>query len=175
MNKISEMDCARLTWIQSSCAKRAVLCSGKEIFGFLHWEGTDDSLAHAQAMNQRWTFRRAGFFIPQITVHAGDGSAAATFNPHWDGGGILDFPGNQRFHWAGSGFGQSHWAFIKNVGEPLVLFKPRSLLSKKIAAVEATPVGRQYPEFPLLILLGWYLIVLRSDDVAVPAACSASA
>jgi hypothetical protein len=52
---------------------------------------------------------------------------------------------------------------------PLPKFEPlhfgfESKFLKKSAAVKVTPEGFQIAELSLLILIGWYLMILRSDD-----------
>ena len=56
--------------------------------------------------------------------------------------------------------------------EPVVRFKGRHGIVKAKGAVEVQARAGERPDLPLLILLGWYLILLHADDAA--AATSAS-
>ena len=83
----------------------------------------------------------------------------------------------KRYRWQGFGFWRSQWAFTNISGEHLIDFEPHSSFLKQTAAVKVAPEGLRIPELSMLVLLGWYLMVLRSDDdVAAAAAviCSSS-
>jgi hypothetical protein len=56
--------------------------------------------------------------------------------------------------------------------KPLIRFKGRHGMFKARGAVEVLPEGAARPDLPMLILLGWYLILLHAEDSA--AASSAS-
>lgn len=168
MNVISEANCRELKWIQPRAMKRAYeLQSGKDILGRLQLETISGSLAKAESADGRWTFKRTGFFSPQITIRAlGSDSNLAVFSPNWKGGGLLTFSDGTRLQWESDGFWRSRWAFALETGERLVEFEPVVSFLKTSAAVKVTRAGLAKSCFSLLILLGWYLMVLRADDDA---------
>jgi hypothetical protein len=63
----------------------------------------------------------------------------------------------------------------------LLCFKPGrgksrwSDLFKTQAIVDVEPQGQAVADFALLVLLGWYLMILHQDDAAAGAAAAASA
>ena len=58
--------------------------------------------------------------------------------------------------------------------QPLILFKGRHGLVKAKGAVEIQPGARGAPDVPLLVPLGWYLILLHADDAAAASALVAA-
>ena len=172
MRSIAEANCRELKWVQPRAMKRNYeLRSGEEVLGRLQWETISGSLANAESADGRWTFKRTGFFNPQITVRApGSDSNLAVFSPNWKGGGLLTFSDGTRLQWTSDGFWHSRWAFIRETGVRLVEFEPESSFLKTSAVAKVTQEGFSTPAFSLLIFLGWYLMVLRADDDAAGAA-----
>ena len=147
------------------------LRSGEEILGDLRWNTQSGSLAEAEAGDGHWTFKRTGFFHPQITIRTQQSdSNIAAFIPNWNAEGALEFCDGKCYQWKGTGFWRSQWAFTSSRGEHLVDFEPHSSFLKQTAAVKVTPAGFQIPELSLLVLLGWYLLILRAEDDAASAA-----
>jgi hypothetical protein len=68
----------------------------------------------------------------------------------------------------------THYQFQSEADQPLVRFHNRGLLRLE-AEVEATPEALGLPELPLLVLFGWYLVVmLYKDSAAVSATVAAT-
>jgi len=168
-------DLQELVWLQPHATQRVFeLRAGEEVLGSLRWESSFGSLADARAEEVHWTFKRTGFFSPQITIRlSGSDANLAVFTPNWKGEGVLDFSGGKCFRWLGIGFWRSQWAFARSSGEHLLELEPKTAFFKRTAVVKVTPDGRQTSELPLLVILGWYLMVLRSDDDASVAASTA--
>jgi len=177
MKHICEIKGAELVWMQPRVMERAFeLRSGEDVLGTLRWNSISGSLANAAAADGLWTFKRTGFFNPRITVRAqGSDLDFAQFTPNWKSEGNLQLSTGQNFRWMGIGFWRAQWAFTKPNGEHLLEIEPHSSWLKKTAVVKPTPEGCRIPELSLLVLLGWYLVILRSDDdsagAAVAAAC----
>lgn len=172
MKNVHEIKTGELIWVQPHATERTFeLRSAEEVLGTLRWNSSFGSLADAVAADGHWTLKRTGFFNPQITIrdYKSD-SNLAVFTPNWKTEGVLEFSAKQCFRWVGIGFWRSQWAFTKAGGEHLIDFEPHSSFLKRSAAVKVTPEGLQIAELSLLILIGWYLIVLRSDDDASAAA-----
>lgn len=169
-----------LVWMQPQALVRAYeLKAGEEVVGNLQWIKSTGSLADAVAADGHWTFKRIGFFSPRISVRVhGQDTDSAVFQPQWTGGGMLEFPSGPRLAWGSSGFWPSRWLFRNASGEPLVEYEPCDSLLKRAAAVKGTPAGLAMAELSLLVLLGWYLMLLEADDggaVAASVACIGAA
>ena len=124
------------------------------------------SLADAEAEGHHWTFKRQGFWQPRVTVRApGSDADVAVFRPRWAGGGTLDFADGRSVRLSSANFWQSQWVWQEK-DQPLILFKGRHGIVKAKGAVEIQPGAESRPDTPLLVLLGWYLILLHADDTA---------
>jgi len=95
----------------------------------------------------------------------------AAFYPRWTGGGSLEVADGNALKLASANFWQSEWVRLDK-DQPVVRFKGRHGIVKAKGAVEVQAGAGERPDLPLLILLGWYLILLHADDAA--AATSAS-
>jgi hypothetical protein len=71
-------------------------------------------------------------------------------------------------------FWQSQWVWQEE-DQPLILFKGRHGIVKAEGAVEILPGSAARPDAPLLVLLGWYLILLHAEDANAAAGSSAAA
>ncbi|HEX9095787.1 MAG TPA: hypothetical protein VF990_06735 [Candidatus Dormibacteraeota bacterium] len=171
MRSISEVAAEDLLWLQPAARKRDhELRAGDDVVATLHFQR--GSLADAEAAGAHWTFKRQGFWHPRVTVRtAGSDADLAVFHPRWVGGGALEFPDGRTVRLSSANFWQSEWLWQENE-KPLIRFKGRHGLIKARGAVEVSPEGAALPDLPMLILLGWYLILLHAEDSA--AASSAS-
>ncbi len=167
MRSIAEFPDQELVWQQPAARRRQhELKAGDEVVGTLDFQrGT---LATATAAEGTWTFKRQGFWHPRVTARiASSEEDIALFRPHWSGGGQLDVRNGGTYRLASANFWQSQWVWLPETGDqPLVRFKGRHGLIKASAAVEITSDAAA-PAVPLLVLLGWYLILLYAEDAAV--------
>ena len=141
----------------------------------LRWQKAFGSLALAETASGTWTFKRSGFLRPKVTVRVpGSETEVAVFTAGWGGEGTLSLPNGRSYHWQSTNFWQSKWAFTDEAGEPLVQFKAEFAFFKLSAEVNVKPGAVALPDLSLLAVLGWYLMVLLSDDTAGAAAGGAA-
>jgi hypothetical protein len=74
------------------------------------------------------------------------------------------------YQWQKTSFWRSERAFANEGGEPLVHFKPEVAFFKQAAEGKVEPGAAALADLPLLRVLGWYLILLLSEDAAEAAA-----
>jgi hypothetical protein len=162
---ISETAGEELLWLQPAARKREhELRAGEDLVATLRFQR--GSLADAEAEGHHWTFKRQGFWQPRVTVRApGSDADVAVFRPRWAGGGTLDFADGLSVRLSSANFWQSQWVWQEK-DQPLILFKGRHGIVKAKGAVEIQPGAESRPDTPLLVLLGWYLILLHADDTA---------
>jgi hypothetical protein len=162
---ISEIAGEELLWIQPAAGRREhELRAGDEVVATLRFQR--GSLADAEAEGHHWTFKRQGFWQPRVTVRVpGSDADVAFFRPHWAGGGTLDFADGRSVRLSSANFWQSQWVWQEK-DQPLILFKGRHGIVKAKGAVEILPGAESRSDTPLLVLLGWYLILLHADDTA---------
>jgi hypothetical protein len=166
---ISETAGEELLWIQPAASRREhELRAGDDVVATLRFQR--GSLADAEADGHHWTFKRQGFWQPRVTVRvSGSDADVAVFRPHWAGGGTLDFGDGLSVGLGSANFWQSQWVWQEK-DQPLMLFKGRHGIVKAKGAVEIQPGAAGRPDTPLLVLLGWYLILLHADDTAAATA-----
>jgi len=171
---ISETVGDELLWIQPAARKREhELRAGDDVIAALRFQR--GSLADAEAEGQHWTFKRQGFWQPRVTVRLpGSDADVAVFRPHWAGGGTLEFADGRSARLSSANFWHSEWVWQEK-DQPLMLFKGRHGIVKAKGAVEIQPAAAGRPDTPLLVLLGWYLILLHADDTAAATAGAAAA
>lgn len=169
MKRIAEVAWQELHWTQAEGLKGDYeLRGGMEPVGRIHFERT--TLATAEAEGAAWTFKREGFWRQHVTVREiGSDNNIAEFRPHLGGGGELHTAYGTTFHLGATNFWHPEWVW-EAAGQPLVTFKPRSGVLKTEGSVEIVRQALQAPELPLLVLLGWYLILLAAKDVAIAGA-----
>lgn len=173
MRKINEVATGELVWVQPARLKQEFeLRAGDEVVGSLRFERS--SLATGEAADQSWTFKREGFWHPRITVRVpGSDVNIALFSPGWAGGGTLDLDGRQ-MRFVAANFWHSQWDWVDAQNKPLVHFKSHQGLLKTEGQVEIQTEAIQSPDLPLLVVLGWYLLVLFARDAAASLAVVAS-
>jgi hypothetical protein len=173
MRAIREVTEPALRWTQPSTFKREYeLRAGDEILATLRWQKPFGSLALAESADGTWTFKRSGFFSPKVTVRVlGSETEVAVFKPGWTGTeGMLRFSDGRSYQWLKPSFWISEWALANDGGEPLIHFNPEFALFKQAAAVKIEPGAVPIPDLSFLTVLGWYLLILLSEDSGAAAA-----
>jgi hypothetical protein len=170
MRKIQESDSGELAWVQPSRIKQVFeLRSGDEVVGGLTWKRS--TLATGSTADHEWTFKREGFWHPQVTVRvAGSDANVALFRPHWAGGGILEIEPGKQFRLGAANFWHSQWDWLDAGEKPVVHFKSRQGLLKMEGGVEIEPDAASSPDRDLLVVLGWYLLILFAHDATTASA-----
>jgi hypothetical protein len=164
---------SRPSWFQPRTLERHFeLRDGERLLGtlrFLKWGG---SLAMASLAAGEWTFKRVGFFRPSVTVRrSGQEADVAVFRPKgWGSGGELQFAGGRIYAWKPANFWATRYAFFDGGERAIVTFKPGQEeskwpdLFKFQALVEIDPSADGLEDLPLLVSLGWYLMILHHHD-----------
>ena len=166
MKSMRDVAGGELDWVQPARTKQAFeLRSGDEVVGTLVWARM--SLAAGETADGSWTFKREGFWHPRVTVRlAGSEDNIAQFSPNWGGGGTLDVVGRPQLRFGSANFWHSQWDWMDPADKPLVQFKSRQGFFKLEGQVEIEPQAIASPDAPLLVVLGWYLLVLFARDAA---------
>jgi hypothetical protein len=165
MALIGDVASRELLWIQPSAKARTFeLRADDDVVATLSFQRR--TLADAESGGQRWTFKREGFWHPRVTVRlAGSDDDAAVFTPRWAGGGALVLKEGRTLQLVAANLWQSEWVWNEGKSR-LMRFTGGQGLIKAKGAVAIQAEASQLKELPLLVLLGWYLILLFSDDAA---------
>ncbi|MFH1110733.1 MAG: hypothetical protein V1790_16280 [Planctomycetota bacterium] len=170
--KKSQPSTPSFRWVPAKKLKRSYdLHADDEIVGRIRWPKLFGSLADAEYRGSRWTFKRGGFLRPHVTVREGSSEADfAVLELSWGGSGLLKMRDGARFRWERLGFWARRFAFTDEKGTELIGFEPTFGLLRRTGAVETHGEIGKMPEFGLLVTLGWYVIMLITDDEAASAA-----
>jgi hypothetical protein len=177
MRPIAESVGKPLKWIQPTGLQGDFeLRDGEDVLGTLAVQSLTGTLAEGECGSGRWSFKRVGFFSPHITVRAAAGHEnLAVFAPKVGGGGTLTFREGPVFAWTSGDIWRSSWDFRAEDGLILVSLRPSEGgglpdLLKTQAAAEVSIAARDLPQMPVLVLLGWYLVIMGQRDAATIAA-----
>jgi len=136
----------------------------------LEWRSVWGTLATAMAGGEAWTFKRTGFMRPLVTVRrAGSEDDIAFLEPNWQGGGTLTIRGGNTYTWKNADMWYTRWSWLDGSGARVLQFVNKQGMMRHEAIVEIE-AGTQLPERDLLLLLGWYLLILTSQDAGTVAA-----
>jgi hypothetical protein len=140
------------------------LHSGEDLVATLRFRGMFGTLATATSGDGSWTFKRVGFWQNRATIRrSGEDADLATFrNNTWAAGGELEFAGGRTFK-ATTNFWMTRFELVTGSESLLVRFHGGGFL-RRSADVEIAPAARKEPELPLLVLFGWYLLVMLGRD-----------
>ena len=168
MQSLSSSAGVDLEWVQSGLlARRYELRASDAVFAELAWQGSFGSLATAETESARYTFKRAGFLRPRVTVRlSGAKEDHAVLYPGWRGDGPLTIAGIRHYAWANTGFWQAAWGFSATDGQRIVQFRPKLSLARKVTGVEVASEALANPDVPLLLAFGWYLLVMMAEEAA---------
>ena len=169
---------SKLYWVQPRTFERKFeLRAEKGLFGMLSFGTPLGTRAAAEVATGSWTFKRVGFLNPRVTVReAGKEADLAVFWPKFWGGGTVEFATGGRFQWKSLNFWATSWGFADTREELVFTMKPGaekpklSDLLKTQAVVEIGTHSYGLTELPLLLMLGWYLMIMQKDDAATTAA-----
>ncbi len=174
MEHIATMAQASLQWMQLSMFKQHYeLRAGETLVAEMRFRSAWGTLATASSADGCWTFKRVGFWQNKASIRVCEDEAdlAIFQNATWSGGGTLTFADSATFK-ATTNFWNTQLGFQTEADEPLVRFHIGGIF-KASAEVEILPAAMVLKELPLLVLFGWYLVVmLQSDSAAVIAAVS---
>lgn len=159
---------SQLTWIrQSSDGRVYELRSGEDQVAVLRWEKPAGSLAQAETTEGKWTFKRIGFLQPRLSVRsAGSEQDLAWFEPGVGGGGAVHLASGHIFRWS-SNFWRAEWAWLNAAGKHGVKLHREFSAGEREGKVEIERGVLPERELPILVILGWYVIILQTEDSAI--------
>jgi hypothetical protein len=174
VRSLAEVRGQDLVWVQPARSKQAFeLRASDDVVATLEFERS--SLASAETAGQKWTFKREGFWHPQVTIRVpGSDSNVAVFKPAWTGGGSLELSEGRLLRFGAANFWHSQWDWSDVASQaPLLHFKSHAGLLRMEGQVDIETAAVTYPELPLLVVLGWYLLILFARDSAAAGSTAA--
>lgn len=165
MKPISEATDRPLRWNSLRWFKRDFeLRAGDDCVGRLSFCSMWSYLATATSADEIWTFKRTGFWRPEITVRAsGSDAEIAVFRyKTWEDGGCLEFRDGRKFRTT-----DKRWEKrfeIRSDRDEVLMSLRASAWTERSAEVELESEVERRLELSLLLLFGWYLAVLTRDE-----------
>jgi hypothetical protein len=183
MNPMNTVANEELNFIQPKATQQYYELRTKDkVYGTLNFPKLSGSLAEAESSSGKWTFKRVGFFQTKITIrNYGEENDIAVFKPNMmSTTGLLEMTNGKKFQWESSNFWATRLEFKNEKGETLVSFRsgvedPKLKdWFKTQARIEISTGNENLEELSLLILLGWYLIIVLQMDSATSAVVAAA-
>jgi len=159
-----------LAWKQAPAHQRRFdLFAGEDLIASLEFLKTFGTLARGSTAARSWTFKRAGFLSPIVTVREeGREDDCAIYHPNFAlSQGQIRLASGAQFELRLGGIWTRSASLLDN--ERREVF---SVHLKGDYALGATVDVRlpQTPEIDLLLLLAWYVLVLQMQDESLRAA-----
>jgi hypothetical protein len=152
---------SKLEWTHVPGSHAYQLLVGNQHFATLTWSSGSGSIAAADSSEGRWTLKRRGFLWPGITVrNSATHQELAVLRAQWRESTIQLADGST-FRWTRTGFRDPSWKATDALGNDLLTFEP-ARKAKHLAGctISCTPSASANPSLLLLVILGWYFIVI---------------
>jgi hypothetical protein len=125
-------------------------------------KGTNSMLA--EAVDGHWAFKRRSFWNADIVITESPSQAEIAIVRRGRNK-RLTFSDGRLFTLTKSTFWRNEWVWLNDESTPLIRYqRGRSLLIE--------PTVLSFPEFSLLVIAGWYLIVLQQEEDTASAAAT---
>lgn len=155
-----------LTWVQPDSQQREYhLVTADQKIASVSWAKEGGTLADAMSEDGRWSFKRGGFLHPRITARK-DGSDAAVFEPGMSGNGVVHLTSGHIFRWS-SNLWRGEWSWVNAAGKGGIKIRREFSMDTRQGRVEIIQDAIPRLEIPLLVLFGWYIVILLSEDGAL--------
>jgi hypothetical protein len=173
MRTIRDAAPSTLSWQQPRVFRAEYeLRAGDELLATLWKPGAFGATMGAEIGASQYSLMTEGFFQDRIAVREVGAVGVAAYFQKSVLEGQLALPDNRGYRWKVMSFWSRRWAFVDDSDRPLVSFQTRDQLFRAGCDVEIDPGALALPELPILVILGWYLL-LRMRDSAAAAAASA--
>lgn len=161
MRTINQVASGELSWISLANELSFELrTAADEVVGQLQFDG--DGRGDSDTADQRLTFKRKGFWPQRVIVRVpGSDVDVAVFRMSWKKGGTLELEGRRQLRLGVARF-RRRWDWTDMSGKPLIHMKKSMLGFEGHVTIEPDAVAS--PDLPLLVVLGWYLLVLWTRD-----------
>jgi hypothetical protein len=168
MKSLKELENTDLKWQSKGWLKNArheLVNRDGEIVARVNHLSFWNNDVEVDAPGNRWTFARRGHFSGRhILIHSvGTGEQIATFYYRMAKPGLLEFTDGRTYTWKLGDFWGSKWVWLDKDEKPIVGFSQGGTFQLK-SGVHLGAGAEDDRSAPLLIFLGWYLVLLQSQD-----------
>jgi hypothetical protein len=155
-----------LRWGRPSIFRREFeLRAGTDRVATLTLTGLFGRRAVGEVGEDRWVLSRRGLFHPRVIVTRGDSDVeVASARTRLFGEGVVRTEQGRTFGWKPDNFWRSRWTMWDEARSPVFHLERRYFRIPEDANVSVEPSAAHLPELPLLLLLGWQLVLLHRGD-----------
>jgi len=167
---------SEINWVQPRALERHYeLRSGQQVFATLTWLKVFGSLAEAIMADGRFTLKRGGFLRPFVTIRdTVMGNDIAVLRMGMLRHATLEFSNGRRIELISTRFWGFEWEFIDENGMKLCKIRMKAAMTKNSAEVTIFEAVRKDRDLLIMLVIGWYTMVLMNDEAAATAAAGAS-
>ncbi len=167
MLSLAQLDVAELEWRQPGVPRNFELAGPDGVYGQLEFQKLAGSLAKATTARAAWTLKRQGMLKSHVSVRFADSEQQlAVYEPNFTGQrGTLKYTGGQYLSFQSTNFFNTEWQWITPEGDGLIGFRLRGA-GKPHAAVFLSEDALGRVDLDLLLLLGFYILLLLQEDAA---------
>jgi len=174
----ASVDATELRWVRTEGHHEFELKAGDTAVARLHWRSASGSFATATTARGALTIKRAGFLNPKILVReAGTERTVGILHVHWSVSS-LELKGGRTYRWMRKSFWVPTWEFDDANGQNLLRIEPAREGSHLVGGLlTLAPAALANPDLEMLLLLGWYFVVLAffEDEIAAGASAALAA
>jgi hypothetical protein len=162
---------ASLSWKQSRATQRSFdLISGERVYVSLRFVKIMGTLAEVVLDGATYTFKRAGFLHPKITVRkAPFEQDIGVVEMSWKGTGTVEMSNGRRYLLEHSSAWNGCWKIISDANEVLAETKVKVAILRTEADVTVFEKGAGNADLLLLLALEWYIVALIQQESAAVA------
>jgi hypothetical protein len=120
--------------------------------------------AVAKTSEQKWVFKYLRLSLPKVIVHHKNKQVAqAIIETNWGWSGTVIFEDQYQVTWKPTHHTDGEFCFLLPENHPVVFFRTRPGFFKIEAEVEIDPAVLHNLHLPLLVMLGWFFVLLRRN------------
>jgi hypothetical protein len=166
MESLEEFTGQKLIWVQSKAARRGyTLTDGDGVLATLTWTKIMGTLAVAEYDGKKYSFKRIGFLHPLVTVRKLEFEEDLAFmRLSFGGNGVLEFHDGSRYVLQKMSFWKNQWRMSDSSGRTMCTFIPSRSFVRHTGEVTLSQEELKDGHLPMLIVLGWYVIVLITEE-----------
>lgn len=172
MRPIHELTGVDARWTPALSWKRKFrLQCAEATYAALQWETASGSLVCARTASRVFTIERPQGSSPNVRIREAEGCRElGEFVADWREGGKLSLCTGRRWLWRPETTELTRWSFRDSHGRPGLELCVDAMQLAPTGTQRLTEEGAEAPEGELLVLLGWYLVVVALDDsILLPA------
>ncbi|MBF8249199.1 MAG: hypothetical protein HW374_1999 [Bacteroidetes bacterium] len=161
MKSIESMIGRELQWVHPSIFKRTYeLRAGDIVVARMEWKKFFAMEAKAESADGCWNFEQKGILKSEVAVRLCDSKEPLAIfqETRFKKEQKLSLP-HGRFVTLKPNFWRTTYTLASETGEPLVILKKHAFFSSRYD-VELRRKGGSFPEFPWLVLLMWFIVLV---------------